>query len=102
MKGSPFGGYLIDTDTFIEHVSSRMSDIVSAPPYHLHGINIGPYVWILQQQTDVVRTFFYIRFNRVLEQTTLIEPGKYIQSHADLSTKLYMLCWILFVQDNFL
>lgn len=104
MKSGPLGGYLIDTDTFVEHVSSRMVDILSAPVYHLHGINIGPYVWILNKQTEMVRAFFYTRFNKALEQTKVTEPctTMYIQSPADLTTKLYMLCWILFVQDNFL
>lgn len=102
MRTLHLGNYLVDTDVFMAHAAKHIpllaphKDVPFPEPIIVHGVNIEPYVRLLNTMSYNSVSMFWERFNN------LLKADHVVSSPSDIKDKTTLLCWVYFVQDSFL
>lgn len=105
MRTQHVGNYLMDTDVFLDHLHKKDGLTLEEGAFEdlkMFGINISPYVHVINYQSDYFRAMFYIKFTKLLQDSGLLQHNTVISSHNDLVDKAQLLSWIYFIQDSLL
>lgn len=98
------GRYLIDNDVFLVHYFKRESKLIlmyesfisEHNRFILFGIDITPYVFILQQRSHQEVAMFHLHFNN------LLEGDNYVSDMQTINDTYTLFCYIFFFQYYFL